>query len=320
MKVLWGNPALQIPQQLSHAYIIAGDCGSGRGTLIRHLCKLALCTSEVKPCGSCRDCGKVQRIVHPDVVHLGVEKPMNVDAVRQMRQDVFLRPNEGSRKIYILHNAEDMNANSQNALLKILEEPPLYALFFLITREGGGVIDTIRSRCQQLTLRPVTDRECRDFFTQNYGDNHLCEEAIVESQGFLGRGVALIREEQDRKLKSDQAKEGKRISKKELVPPPEPTPLEPWARAMEQALCFGTESELLEACQPLRKLDKNDSMALLDLLSSYLAQRLAKEMNPVLLSWIQVLEQGNQSIFSNVKGEQIACWLCASLWNKRSNT
>ncbi len=77
-----------------------------------------------KPCGRCEGCRKVFEGVHPDVITVNdpAHKTIAVDVIRQMRADVFLRPNEGKRKIYLIE--QDMAEPPQNALLKILEEPP----------------------------------------------------------------------------------------------------------------------------------------------------------------------------------------------------
>lgn len=144
---------------LSHAYIISGPAGSGRHTLAKLLAAGMLCTSrEEKPCGTCAACTKVQKGIHPDVSVVtgpGEGKPVTVDQVRALRSDAYIRPNEGERKVYLLEGADQMNASAQNAMLKLLEEGPRYASFLLIAANAGGLLRTVRSRCEELELLPA---------------------------------------------------------------------------------------------------------------------------------------------------------------------
>ena len=141
---------------LSHAYIISGSLGSGRHTLARLLAAAMLCTDGgERPCGRCPACTKAWKGVHPDISSIaGPEagKPITVDQVRQLRADAYIRPNEGERKVYLLENADQMNPSAQNAMLKLLEEGPPYAAFLLIAGNPGGLLQTVRSRCEELAL------------------------------------------------------------------------------------------------------------------------------------------------------------------------
>ena len=85
-----------------------------------------------------------------------------MDQVRQLRADAYIRPNEGERKVYLLEGADRMNASAQNAMLKLLEEGPAYAAFLLLAENGGGVLQTVRSRCEELSLTPVPPGEAEE--------------------------------------------------------------------------------------------------------------------------------------------------------------
>ena len=144
---------------LSHAYIISGPAGSGKHILANLLAAGMLCVSPgEKPCGQCAPCLKVKKGLHPDVsVVTGPEvgKPITVDQVRALRSDAYIRPNEGERKVYLLEGADQMNASAQNALLKLLEEGPRHAAFLLLARSSGALLETVRSRCEELSLIPA---------------------------------------------------------------------------------------------------------------------------------------------------------------------
>ncbi len=144
---------------LSHAYMISGPAGAGKHTLARLLAAAMLCTgSGEKPCGRCGPCVKTAKGLHPDVILVdgpGEGKPITVDQVRQLRADAYIRPNEGERKVYLLERADQMNPSAQNAMLKLLEEGPPYAAFLLLAENAGGLLETVRSRCEALALGPA---------------------------------------------------------------------------------------------------------------------------------------------------------------------
>jgi len=146
-------------EKLSHAYLITGAEGSGKGTLARMLAKAMLCESGgEKPCGLCAHCRKAQRGIHPDIIYLeekGREnREITVLQVRELITGMYTMPNEAERKVYIIDNAGKMNISAQNALLKILEEPPSYGALLLVEENPLLLLDTIRSRCVELSLVP----------------------------------------------------------------------------------------------------------------------------------------------------------------------
>ena len=166
LSALRGNERVkeQLSQQersrgLSHAYIISGHEGAGKHVLAQLLAAGMLCVSQgERPCGQCPHCLKVMKGIHPDVstVTGPMEgKPISVDQVRALRSDAYIRPNEGERKVYLLEEADLMNASAQNAMLKLLEEGPPYAAFLLMADNAGGLLQTVRSRCEELALIPA---------------------------------------------------------------------------------------------------------------------------------------------------------------------
>ena len=109
-----------------------------------------VCTSDDKPCLKCPGCLKARAGCHPDIrVFSGGETPnsFKVETVREIRSDAYVVANEAPRKVYILENAHNMSAQAQNALLKILEEPPEAVCFMLLTPDRNAFLPTVLSRC-----------------------------------------------------------------------------------------------------------------------------------------------------------------------------
>lgn len=149
--------------RLSHAYIIGGPDAVGVHTLAEQIAAAYVCTGEGdKPCGACSGCRKVKGDIHPDVIHMSVlegKREITVDQIRQLRAEAYIRPNEAHRKVFVIENAQAMNDNAQNALLKVLEDGPGYLAFLLLTENPQQLLPTIRSRCETLSLlsRPEED-------------------------------------------------------------------------------------------------------------------------------------------------------------------
>lgn len=148
---------ISVPNPLSHAYIITGGGEESRRDCARHLAAAYLCEGGAVPCGSCRHCVKVEKNIHPDVYVLSPaedKREIVADQARALRTDAYIRPNEGERKVYVIDPAESMNPTAQNALLKVLEDGPGYTAFLLLARQPGRLLETIRSRCETITLPP----------------------------------------------------------------------------------------------------------------------------------------------------------------------
>jgi len=141
---------------LGHALILSGPAGSGKHALAAILSRAMVCTGAgTKPCGSCPACKKALSGIHPDIITvapLEEGKQITVDQVRQMRADAHIRPNEAPRKVYVIEQADQLRTEAQNAMLKLLEEGPTYAAFLLIAENPGGLLITVRSRCETLSL------------------------------------------------------------------------------------------------------------------------------------------------------------------------
>ena len=183
----------------SHFYLISGPEGSGKHTLARLLAAALLCqSSSGKPCLHCPACRKVLENMHPDFITVDDpdKKTVTVDLVREARADIYIRPNEADKKIYLFPRAQDMRLEGQNALLKVLEEPPSYGVFLLLTDNPEKLLPTVRSRCVELRLTALPDKLLRDTLIRDFPDADLqaVTAAVVRSGGYLGQARALLEE------------------------------------------------------------------------------------------------------------------------------
>ncbi len=148
---------MKLPEPLSHAYLITGGSETSRSAYANRLAAAYLCEGENPPCGHCRHCKKLTVGAHPDLIRVSPiegKREITVEQARTLRSDAYIRPNEGKRKVYLIDPADNMNPAAQNALLKVLEEGPQYAAFLLLAGEPGRLLETVRSRCETLSLQP----------------------------------------------------------------------------------------------------------------------------------------------------------------------
>ena len=194
--------ALQAKGKLTHSFLLTGPEGSGRHTLARILCAAMQCTAPgERPCGVCPQCRKVLDGAHPDIciVDDPEKKTIPVKLVRDACTDLYIRPNEGQRKIYLFPRAQDLNQQGQNVLLKSIEEPPPYGTFLLLAEHAEQLLPTIRSRCAELQLGPVAQDEALPFLRQNAPDkpDGVLRAAYLRAGGFLGQALTLLQDAED---------------------------------------------------------------------------------------------------------------------------
>ena len=180
---------------ISHFYLICGPEGSGKHTLAKLLAAAILCGKDGAPCGRCNVCRKVFDGNHPDFITVTDPEHKNiaVKIVREIRDDVFIRPNESDHKIYLF--AQDLGVEGQNALLKVLEEPPKYGVFLLLTDNPEKILPTVRSRCTELNLHALSAETLRHALRRQFPDTSTedIEAAIMRSGGFLGQAQEILR-------------------------------------------------------------------------------------------------------------------------------
>ncbi len=187
--------------KVSHAYIINGERSSGKEFIAKTFAMALQCENlqtdgqDMEPCQECHSCKQALSGNHPDIIFITHEKPntIGVDDIRvQINQDIAVKPYSSPYKIYIVDEAEKMNVQAQNALLKTIEEPPAYGVILLLTTNADAFLPTILSRCIRLDLRPVADDKLKDFLMKKCGVVDYQADICVDfSQGIVGKAVTL---------------------------------------------------------------------------------------------------------------------------------
>lgn len=207
--------------KVSHAYIFSGAKGTGKLTLADAFAMALQCTGEgERPCGSCHSYQQAASGNHPDIIHLTHEKPNSIgveDVREQLVGDVQIRPYNGKYKIYIIPEAEKLTVQAQNAILKTIEEPPEYAIILLLTTNEQSFLDTIRSRCVLLQLKPVPDEQVKAYLMEHLQiPDYEADICSAFAQGNIGKAIRLASSEDFNSIKGSAMRLVRNVGKMEI--------------------------------------------------------------------------------------------------------
>lgn len=194
-------------EKISHAYIFNGPDLSGKKMLAEAFAMALQCEKEQSfGCMECHSCKQAISHNHPDIIYVSHEKPntIGVDDIRtQVNSDIGIKPYSSKYKIYIIDEAEKMNPQAQNALLKTIEEPPAYGILMLLTTNADGFLQTILSRCITLNLRGVKTEVIKKYLMTHYQKpDYLADICATFSQGNVGKAIQLASSEEFNALKA----------------------------------------------------------------------------------------------------------------------
>lgn len=226
--------------RLSHCYLITGPKGSGKKSLALLLAAAMQCREKERPCLRCTSCRKVLSGIHPDVITVEKQKDrktLGVDTVRDICADLYIRPNEGEKKIYIFPDGKEITPQAQNALLKGIEEPPSYGVFLFLADQADRLLPTIRSRCAELKLSPLPADLLERELSVRCGDKseEARREAAFRSGGYLGQALELLQQEE---------------------------PLLPQTVALLEAFCKGEAHRILSAALSMERMKREQLLVL----------------------------------------------------------
>lgn len=194
--------------KVSHAYILNGQRGSGKKMLAKLFAMTLQCESgKSEPCGVCHSCIQADNNNHPDIITVRHEKPASIsveDIRQQVNGDIMIKPYSGRYKIYIIPEADLLTVQAQNALLKTIEEPPEYAVIFLLTENADSLLPTIRSRCVMLKLRNIKDKLVKKYLMEQVKvPDYQAELCAAFAQGNIGRALMLAKSEHFNEIKEE---------------------------------------------------------------------------------------------------------------------
>lgn len=180
------------------AYVFEGASGAGKETMARYFASFILCESN-PPCLKCNACLTIYARTNPDVIMVSNDDKaeIGVAKIRELVNDVFIRPRNGGKKIFIIKNAHLMNESAQNALLKVIEEPPEYAVFMLLCENKSKILPTILSRCTHILVPPLSKN---DLFEMSGSKNEFL---AAYSMGNPGRYLSLLEDGEFPALRSE---------------------------------------------------------------------------------------------------------------------
>lgn len=152
--------------KIAHSYIFEGPFGVGKKMLAKAVAKVLLCENrkEAAACNTCDSCYKIDKGTHPDLIWIQKDtKVIKIDNIREnFIEQMSIKPYEGNYKIVVIPEAELITVEGQNAMLKVIEEPPSYGMIILVTENSQALLPTIRSRCVQISFYPLLTEKLKE--------------------------------------------------------------------------------------------------------------------------------------------------------------
>ena len=147
-------------QKIPNSLLFYGNENTKREDAAFFFAKGCNCLEKMDiPCNNCKSCRKIDKKTHPDILTIDLEKEKKIISISQIRKmglTIASKPNEARFRMVLILNAEKMNTQAQNALLKMLEEPPEKTFFILIAQKTSPLLPTIISRCSKIRFEPLS--------------------------------------------------------------------------------------------------------------------------------------------------------------------
>ena len=296
-----------------HAILLEGATGLGKKTLAKIIAQASICSAlkDGLVGETCEDCKKNKKNVHPDIIYpekSGALQGYSISTVRQIRTDAHIMSNEASRKVYIFTDVDNIGIPAQNAILKVLEEPPKNVIFIFTCVNPSNLLPTVRSRLQQFSLKPVADDELEHYLRKKCTGKQLEKLSDIKkiAKGNIGLALDLIDSsdlENTWSVTQDIAKS--------LASPREFDLLESLSKLSDDRKNFVRMLNFLEEVFSTALLLSRDVNLHNNDLSAILAQRLSTKQ---ILNLIECVAQAKIYIDKNVSTSILISNFCSSLY------
>ena len=201
--------------QITHSYLMIGIQGIGKKMIAKEYAKAILCQNENKPCNECKSCLEFDTDNNPDFLLIEPEgNSIKIEQIRKLQKRIQEKPIISNKKVYIINDADLMTKESQNCLLKTLEEPPEFAVIILIGTNENSFLPTIKSRCMILHFNKIEDNKIKKYLEQNYNLKNINQKLLDIASGSIGRAICL-KDKQDQYEKIDEIISN--LEKKDLI-------------------------------------------------------------------------------------------------------
>jgi len=180
--------------KIAHALLFSGITGVGKHTTARALtCALNCTRIKADFCGVCSACNKTAAGMHPDIIEIAPEKnTIKIDQIRSLQNNIIYAPVEGPWRVVLIDQAERMNKEAANCLLKTLEEPPRATVLILIASSSSRLLPTVLSRCQKISFAPLSAHTIRTLLEQEGNSGETSRMAAAHAHGSLQRARQLL--------------------------------------------------------------------------------------------------------------------------------
>ncbi len=186
--------------KISNAYVFEGICGVGKKLCARIFAQSLVCENENPPCDVCKTCIQANAKTLPDIITVEKDSDktqIGVDNVReQVISEVYLKPFSAKRKIFIIEQGDLLSLEAQNALLKVLEEPPEYVTFIICVTSKEKLLPTVLSRSQTVSFFPLPDETVEKYIKENEQGDIDAKIIARLSRGSIGTAKELIKDDE----------------------------------------------------------------------------------------------------------------------------
>lgn len=305
--------------RLPHTVVVEGAAGTGKQLFASIFAQTALCSAEKKPCGVCIHCKKVKKSIHPDLLYFKADfsshslqdlqnakhkkESIGIDVIRAIKETAYIKPNEANKKIYVFTDAQNITVQAQNALLKLIEEPPISAIFVLLVPSKSLLLPTILSRATLLQMEKPSIPACMDVLP-NFVPEKTKEEYLIASckaDGNIGVAIKQLSNVAYNQVLTDALEIIKQIAFHNEY------------QALKLLIKYDNKKSLLSLCEELTAIYQLLALMGYQKTAPYLDE-IREKISPLhSIQIIDIIEECTDKIQHNVSPVLMGTWLCAMI-------